>query len=391
MTGGDAIIDLAFAGRLGSFSLDVAFTAPMRGVTALFGPSGCGKTTILRCVAGLQRLRGRLKVGGETWQEDEARVFRRPYRRPVGYVFQEASLFAHLSVRRNLLYGARRVTASERERALALSEIVALLGIDHLLDRDPIALSGGERQRVAIGRALLSRPHLLLMDEPLAALDRPTKEEILPYLEALHESLAIPILYVSHDIAEVERLADTLVLLEAGRVLASGPLSDLESDPDLPLLRAPEAAVTLEGTVSGIDETYALTSLSVPGGTLIVPGRWDRPGNRRRLSITASDVSFTTAKATDTTILNCLPARIVSVSAQDKDDAQVNIVAALGHDGTGARIVGRVTRKSQEALSLVPGKPVFAQIKSVALLASGTSTAKAKLSGALKPMQSFQS
>jgi molybdate transport system ATP-binding protein len=376
MTGGDATIDLAFAGRLGSFSLDVAFMAPMRGITALFGPSGCGKTTILRCVAGLQRLRGRLRVGDEIWQEDEARVFRRPYQRPIGYVFQEASLFAHLSVRQNLLYGARRVAAGERERALALSEIVELLGIGRLLDRDPVALSGGERQRVAIGRALLSRPRLLLMDEPLAALDRLTKEEILPYLEALHESLAIPILYVSHDIAEVERLADTLVLLEAGRVLASGPLPDLESDPELPLLRAPEAAVTLEGTVSSIDEAYSLTSLSVLGGTLIVPGRWGRPGSRRRLSITASDVSFTAAQATDTTILNCLPARIVSVSAQDKDDVQMNVVAALGHDGTGARIVGRVTRKSRDALGLAPGKPVFAQIKSVALLAPSAHRAR---------------
>jgi molybdate transport system ATP-binding protein len=254
MTQSEGVICLAFAGTLGRFSFDVAFTVPMRGITALFGPSGSGKTTILRCVAGLQRLAGRLRVGDEIWQDDSKHVFRRPYRRPVGYVFQEPSLSPHLSVRQNLLYGARRVPSRERERALDLSEIVDLLGITYLLDRAPVALSGGERQRVAIGRALLAQPRLLLMDEPLAALDRPTKEEILPYLEALHESLAIPILYVSHDLGEVEQLADMLVLLDDGRVIGSGPLSTLEADSNLPLLRAPEATVTLEGIVAGIDE-----------------------------------------------------------------------------------------------------------------------------------------
>jgi molybdate transport system ATP-binding protein len=176
---------------------------------------------------------------------------------------------------------------------------------------------------------------------------------------------------VSHDIGEVERLADSLVLLDRGRVLASGPLSGLEPDPDLPLLRAPEAAVTLEGTVACFDESYALTSLSVAGGTLVVPGRQGSPGNRRRLRIRASDVSFTCARPTETTILNCLPARIISVTRQASDEAQMNIVVALGADGAGARIVGRVTRKSQDALGLAPGKPIFAQIKSVALFSSG--------------------
>jgi molybdate transport system ATP-binding protein len=370
MSGGEAAIELAFAARLGDFSLDVAFAVPMRGVSALFGPSGSGKTTILRCVAGLQRLSGRLRVGEEIWQDDASGIFRRPHRRPVGYVFQESSLFAHLSVRNNLLFGARRA-ARDRHGVFDFAEIVGLLGIGHLLDRAPAALSGGERQRVAIGRALLSQPRLLLMDEPLAALDRPTKDEILPYLEALHEYLAIPILYVSHDLAEVERLADTLVLLDDGHVVASGQLSALEADPQLPLLRAPEAAVTLTATVVGIDEAYALTTLAVAGGTLVVPGREGGPGSRRRVRIGASDVSFARAPVTATTILNCLPARIVSVGRLDGNLAQMNIVAALGEDGDGARIVGRVTRKSQEALGLAPGSSVFAQIKSVALLASG--------------------
>jgi molybdate transport system ATP-binding protein len=180
MSAREATIALAFTGILGSFPLDVAFEAPMRGITALFGPSGCGKTTILRCVAGLQHLSGWLRVGDETWQDDRRSLFRRPHQRSVGYVFQEASLFPHLSVKKNLLFGARRAVAGDRDRPLDFDEIVALLGIGYLLGRGPAALSGGERQRVAIGRALLSQPRLLLMDEPLAALDRPTKEEILP-------------------------------------------------------------------------------------------------------------------------------------------------------------------------------------------------------------------
>jgi molybdate transport system ATP-binding protein len=371
MTEGAATIRAAFAGTLGSFALDVAFDVPMQGVTALFGPSGCGKTTILRCMAGLQRLSGRLAVGGEVWQDDAAAVFRKPHARQVGYVFQEASLFPHLSVRGNLLYGARRAGSSDAARALDVKDVAELLGIGPLLDRAPGALSGGERQRVAVGRALLSRPRLLLMDEPLSALDSATKEEILPYFEALHESLSLPILYVSHDLAEVERLADTLVLLDRGRVAASGRLVDLETDPDLPLLRAPDAAVTLEGAIAGFDASYELTTLSVAGGTLVVPGRQGGLGTRRRLRIRASDVSFTRARAVDTTILNCLPARIVSVSRQNGGVAQMNIVACLGEDGEGVRIVGRVTRKSQEALALVPGAAVFVQIKSVALIAPG--------------------
>jgi molybdate transport system ATP-binding protein len=368
---GEATIELAFAGRLGGFSLDVAFAAPMRGITALFGPSGSGKTTILRCIAGLQRLSGRLRVGDEIWQDDRNHTFRPPHRRRVAYVFQEPSLFPHLSVRNNLLFGARRVTGDRGLGRLDLTEIVSLLGIGRLLDRAPAALSGGERQRVAIGRALLSQPCILLMDEPLAALDRPTKEEILPYLEALHEQLAVPIVYVSHDIGEVERLADSLVLIDDGRVVASGTLPALQSDAGLPLLQAPEAAVTLEGTITACDEVYALTNVSVVGGTFVVPGRHGAVGARCRLRIGASDVSFTRTPPAATTILNCLAARIASVTRQDGDDVQVNIVAALGNAGAGARIIGRVTRKSQETLGLAAGQSVFVQVKSVALLASG--------------------
>ena len=236
----------------------------MRGVTALFGPSGCGKTTLLRCVAGLQQLTdGYLSIGGEVWQDGAD--FRPPYERSVGYVFQEASLFPHLSVRRNLLYGHRRAMRRGAEEATRFDDVVALLGMQGLLDRSPLHLSGGERQRVAVGRALLAQPRLLLMDEPLAGLDRLSKDEILPYLEALHTALSIPILYVSHDIAEVERLADHLVLIEAGRVVACGPLQDLQADPPLPVARLPEASVALNATVTHYDPEYGLTTLSVDG------------------------------------------------------------------------------------------------------------------------------
>jgi molybdate transport system ATP-binding protein len=364
-----AAIEAKFRGTVGAFHIDVAFSAPGYGVTALFGPSGCGKTTVLRCMAGLTRLAGQLKVDGEVWQDDASGTFLQPYQRRIGYVFQEASLFPHRSVRGNLLYGAVRAKADDNSVSISFDDAVSMLGIAHLLDRAPGALSGGERQRVAIGRALLSRPRLLLMDEPLAALDRLTKDEILPYLEAVRENLSIPIFYVSHDMSEVERLADTLVLLEGGRVRAVGPLAELEANPDLPLLRAPEAAVTLEARITSIDEHYALTSLAIAGGTLIVPGRRGQLGKRCRIRISASDVAFVRGPVPETSVLNHLPVRIVSIAPPDGDDAQINLVAALGEDGLGARIVGRVTRKSRDVLGLEPGASVHAQIKSVALLA----------------------
>jgi molybdate transport system ATP-binding protein len=369
----DPIIAARLTGTLGAFNLDVAITAPMQGITALFGPSGCGKTTILRCMAGLQHVAGSLSVGGEVWQDDARGIFRAPHERPIGYVFQDASLFAHLSVRANLLFGRKRALKAGAREDIRLDDVVDLLGIGPLLDRAPANLSGGERQRVAVGRALLSQPRLLLMDEPLSALDRLTKDEILPYFEALHAHLSIPVIYVSHDISEVERLADKLVLLEKGRVLATGALSDLEADPSLPLVHAPEAAVILEGSVAAIDETYGLTRLTVPGGSVIVPGRRGPLGVARRLRISASDVSFVHEPPAQTTILNCLPVRILTVDRQDADGVQMNVVARLenvtGESDAGARIVARVTRKSQEALGLAPGVRTFAQIKSVALVA----------------------
>ncbi len=364
-------ISIALKGHVGAFAIDVGFEAPAKGIIALFGASGCGKTTVLRCIAGLHKLPGKIAIGSQIWQDSESGTFLPAHARQVGYVFQEASLFPHLSVRDNLLFGARRVKTPTDPASPSFADVVDLLGIAPLLDRASTTLSGGERQRVAVGRAILSRPHILLMDEPLSALDRMTKNEILPYFEMLHERLRIPIVYVSHDMTEIERLADNLVLIERGRVRASGPLRDLQTDPALPLLTSNEASVVLEGTVHRTDLEYALTELAVAGGTLVVPGVQGDIGDKRRLRIAASDVSLARIRPTDSTIVNCLAVRIVAI---ERDDAhpQATATLALGANGAGARIVARMTRKSLVNLGLDAGQTVFAQIKSVALIASRT-------------------
>ncbi len=368
MSSSGATISARYAGTLGRFRLDVAFEAPMRGITALFGPSGCGKTTILRCVAGLNRLPGRLVVDGDLWQDHATGRFREPYRRPVGYVFQEASLFPHLSARGNLLYGRRRALKTGAADEIRLDDVVDLLGIAALLDRATGALSGGERQRVALGRALLTQPRLLLMDEPLAALDRMTKEEILPYFEALHASLSIPVFYVSHDISEVERLADHLVLLDAGRVVAAGPLHELLSDTRLPIARSREASTVLEARVGGFDPDDGLTALDVDGETLLVPGRIGEKGGIRRVRIAATDVSLAVDRPPQTTIVNIVPVRVKAI--EPLDQAQINVVLTIGHRDGGRKLLARVTRRAQRVLGFGPGQDVYAQIKAVSLVAA---------------------
>jgi len=359
-------MEARFRGRFGSFALDVAFTAPERGVTALFGHSGCGKTTVLRCVAGLNRTEeGFFSLAGEVWEDQT--TYRPTHRRPIGYVFQEASLFPHLSVRRNLDYGRARAVKRGVTEVIRFDDAVNLLGLTPLLDRAPAKLSGGERQRVAIGRALLAQPRLLLMDEPLAALDRFAKEEILPYVERLRDSLAIPVLYVSHDIAEVERLADHVILIRKGRVTAAGPLEALQTDPSLPIARLTEAGVTMAAEVTEFDPNYGLTTLVVAGGRLIAPGRLGVVGSRRRARVTAADVSLTRRPASDSSILNILPARIVSV--ETLDESRLVVALALGAEGQGAKLLSHLTRRSWDALSLGVGEAVYAQVKSVALAA----------------------
>jgi molybdate transport system ATP-binding protein len=357
-------IHAEFRGTIGKFSLDAGFTAPPKGVTALFGPSGCGKTTVLRCIAGLLHVSGVCEIDGEVWQDGDG-AFLPTYRRPLGYVFQEASLFQHLSVRRNLLFGAPRHDGGGAKKAIVFDEVVELLGVERLLDRSPRNLSGGERQRVAIGRALLSQPKLLLMDEPLSALDRATKNEILLFLERLRDRLNLPVVYITHDLAEVERLADQMVLMEKGRVIGFGPLEDLQSNPSLPLAAARDAAVSFGGVVQASDKAYGLVTLKVRGGSLTVPAPPAPVGERRRIRVFAGDVSLTREPPGPSSILNILSARIVSMKPVDSNE--VVVVVALGADGSGAHMLSRVTRKSWEELGLAEGLSVYAQVKAVAL------------------------
>jgi len=342
-----------FRGSIGKFALDAGFTAPAKGVTALFGPSGCGKTTVLRCLAGLLRINGVCEIDGEVWQ-DENGAFLPTHKRPLGYVFQEASLFQHLSVRKNLLFGAPRDNRDGTRGGIVFDEVIELLGIAKLLDRSPRNLSGGERQRVAIGRALLSQPKLLLMDEPLSALDRATKNEILPFLERLRDHLNLPVVYITHDIAEVERLADQMVLMDKGHVIGAGPLEVLQSDPSLPLAAARDAAVSFNGIVQASDETYGLVTLQVRGGLLSVPAPTAPVGERRRIRVIAGDVSLTRDKPAPSSILNVLPAEIVSMKPVDSNE--MIVVVALGADGTGARMLSRLTRKSWRPSALRKGQ-----------------------------------
>ena len=357
-------IRAAFRGRLGQFALDASFSVPARGITALFGPSGCGKSTVLRGLAGLQHLPGSFcAVDGDIWQDKT--IFRKAYQRPIGYVFQEASLFQHLSVRGNLLYGAPRDATHSDAGSVPFDEAVELLGLGSLLGRSPDHLSGGERQRVAIGRALLSQPKLLLMDEPLSALDRLTKDDILPFLERLHQRLSLPVIYVSHDMTEIERLADHLVLMQAGRVLATGPLSVLQSDPSLPLAAGRGAAVNFDAKVEAYDSAYGILTLDIGGGRLLVPAAPVALGGIRRVRIAASDVSLSREAPQASTILNTLPVRIESGSPVGP--SEVLVILTLGPDGGGAKLLARVTRRSWDLLQLGEGMNAFAQVKGVAL------------------------
>jgi len=345
-----------------AFVLDVDMQLPGRGITALFGPSGSGKTTLLRCIAGLERAEGGLlRVNGEVWQDDTN--FLPAHRRQIGYVFQEASLFPHLSVRRNLEYGWQRIPPARRK--VKLEQVVELLGLKKLIDRnDPSNLSGGERQRAAIGRALLTSPSLLLMDEPLSALDAASKQEILPYLERLHGELHIPVFYVSHALDEVARLADHLVLLERGRAIASGTLGDTLSRLDLPTAHLDDAGALIEAAVVVHDEAYHLTRLDFSGGSLWVSKVEHAVGSLVRVRVLARDVSVATVKPEGSSITNMLAARIVEIRDEGLDRVSMRLSV-----GDGQMLLTRITRRSRDQLRLATGMEVYAQVKSVALIA----------------------
>jgi len=347
--------------QLGTFELSVDLQWPDSGVTVLFGPSGCGKTTLLRCVAGLQRAQGRLVVGGETWQDDAQGVFVPPHRRPIGYVFQDANLFPHLDVRRNLEFGLRRTPPAMRR--IGWEQALQLLGIGELLGRLPGGLSGGERQRVAMARALLCSPRLLLMDEPLAALDAPRKKEILPYLERLHRELTLPVLYVSHAADEVARLADHLVVMAAGRALASGPIGAILARLDLPIRLGDEAGVVLQGKVGARDDFWHLARIELDAGSLWVRDAGLAPGAAARVRVLARDVSIACREPVGSSISNILPA-VVEDFGDDEHPALVLVRLRCGSQS----LLARLTRRSRHELELVPGMAVLAQIKAVALL-----------------------
>lgn len=358
-------LEARFRHAQGDFSLDVAWCAPATGVTALFGKSGSGKTTLLRCLAGLERPRqGLLRVAGETWQDSDRDLFLPVHRRPIGYVFQEPSLFDHLAVRGNLEYGWKRIRAQDRR--VALDQAIDLLGIGRLVDRATAGLSGGERQRVAIARALVTSPRLLLMDEPLASLDAQSKRDILPYLERLHAELAIPVVYVSHSLKEVARLADHMLWLDEGRLHAQGPLQDLLVRFDLEQDWADEAGAVLDTRVGEHDETDQLTALDSRCGRLWVRRVDQPPGSALRVRLPARDISLSLGPDRDSSILNVWATRIESLA--DAPPGQVLVRLRCIADPAAPPLLARVTRRSARQLGLAPGRPVFARIKSVALL-----------------------
>jgi molybdate transport system ATP-binding protein len=344
----------------GAFRLDARFASDAP-IVALFGRSGCGKTTLIEAIAGLVRpRRGRIVVDGRTLFDSERGVDLAPEARRVGFVFQDALLFPHLSVRANLAYGERLTPAAER--FVEHARVVSLLGLEQLMERRPATLSGGEKQRVAIGRALLASPRVLLMDEPLASLDAPRKAEILQYVELLRDELKLPIVYVSHAIEEVTRLADRLVLMSEGRTIAEGPVAELMSRPDLrPHTGRYEAGAVVQARVVRHDERFELSVLAFDGGELVVPNVDALPGEPVRARIRARDVSLALQRPAGVTIQNVLEATVESIGGEF--GAIVDVVVRVGP----TPLMARITRKAVFDLRLAPGSRVFAMVKAVSI------------------------
>lgn len=342
------------------FLLDVDVSLPGRGITAIAGPSGSGKTTLLRCVAGLERAQdARVRVAGETWQDSGAGVFLPTWQRPLGYVFQEASLFDHLDVRANLAFGQERSGG----KAADLQDLLTLLGISQLLDRRPHQLSGGERQRVAIARALATQPRILLLDEPLAAVDYARRREILPWLEKLRDELRIPMLYVTHSGDEVARLADHLLLLDDGKVRAAGPLAETLARIDLPAIPGEEAGALLHATIGERDARWQLARVNFDGGALWVADAGLAAGHAVRVRVLARDVSLALVPPERSSIQNVLACTVRAI-APGAHGSQAVVQLACG----GSLLLARITARAVDALALSEGMPVWAQVKSAALV-----------------------
>jgi molybdate transport system ATP-binding protein len=341
------------------FELDVDEQLPGQGVTALFGPSGCGKTTFLRCIAGLEQARATLKVNGQVWQD--VNYFKPTHLRPLGYVFQEASLFAHLSVSGNLKYGLSRIKSEQQ--AGQLEKVIELLGIGYLLNRKPGKLSGGERQRVAIAQALVLNPQILLMDEPLAALDEPRKKEILPFIERLRDELRIPLFYVTHSPDEMARLADYLVVMDQGKVITRGPISETLASIDHALKLGEEAGVVLQAKIEQVDTQWKLVKAAFDGGFLWARDSGFSTGDKVRLRVLARDVSLTLKPHAESSILNILPAQVRQIA--DGEQAGIKLAKVMVGESP---VLCRLTDRSVHNLSLQPGKNLWVQIKSVAII-----------------------
>lgn len=372
----EARLSVGIAQHVEGFSLDVAFEAGP-GVTGIIGPSGAGKSMTLSAIAGLTRPESaRIALGDEVLVDTARGIFMPPEQRRVGYVFQEARLFPHLSVAENLDYGTkRRGSASAMTRA----EVVDLLGIGALLDRRPHRLSGGEAQRVAIGRALLSAPRLLLMDEPLSSLDIRRRREIMPFLEALHRRLDLPILFVSHNIDEIVRLADRVLVLHGGRIAAAGEVAEVLNRLDVQSLilgaddNAADPATILEARVSRHDTAHHLTELDIGGASLAVPALALAPGARVRLRLHARDIALATERPAALSIQNVIEAKIVEIKTAGPSQVDVELAVGARH-----RLFARITNRAAEQLQLASGRPVWALVKSVALagdLSDGARTA----------------
>ena len=342
------------------FVLDIDITIPGQGITAIFGESGSGKTSLLRCIAGLEKTAsGYLNVNGERWQN--AAVFVPTHKRSLGYVFQEASLFAHLTALGNLRYAIKR--NHQAPNSALLWQVISVMGIEGILSQLPEHLSGGERQRVAIARALLSEPKLLLMDEPLASLDMARKLEILPYLERIRSSFNIPILYVSHAVDEIVRLADHAVIMRQGKVIAQGGITQLFSRADLPLGVSNELGAILECKVMERDKQWHLMRVAFNGGELWLPNVENKQNNTQRIRVLASDVSLTLTPHTDSSILNVLSGKIVEI-INDQVPAMLLVRLKVGE----SYLLARLTQKSLQKLALTSGKSVWIQIKSAAIV-----------------------
>lgn len=351
-------VNMHFVVERPDFALDVDLSIPARGITGVFGRSGAGKTTLLRSIAGLESPQhGRLVVDGDTWLDTNGNISKPVRERAVAYVFQEPRLFGHLDVRGNIDYGRRR--AGRRAHGVDVEQIVRMLAIGHLLERRTSEISGGEAQRVAIARALMTAPTLVLMDEPLSSIDEDRKDEILPFLERLHAELSVPAVYVSHNVDEISRLCDHLVVIDRGRVIASGELQAVLTGMELPVLSGREACSVIDAKVARVDAGYELTSVSFQGGELMLPGLLGEPGQAIRARIRASDISLCTEMPRQTSILNVLPARVDNISPEDGPTVLLRL--ALGDD----RLLARITRRSLSTLDLKEGDEVFAQIKSV--------------------------